>query len=499
MIATREMYNKFDEQGFIGPIRVLSAQDCQSFLQEVSDAHKLPPLDWDKGSAVSSRAFFDISTNPLIIDVLTKILGEDIILWGASMPTRSPNEIHPWHSDIESSASGGKTVSVWVGIENTNRDSSLRIIPYSHHFGVTIQEVRQNHGKSRNDITDDEIIRWAQERDKRSQLVMPEMTDGKALFFDGRLWHSSRNLSNKTRRALLLQYSTPDTAIRIPDLNYLDWPFHQLNVPRPPCILIRGSAETSVNRFVSAPVAPGSGWIPQLTSRVYPLRIPLPPDEESGWKPYPIFYGSTANLQTLSCHVSVLTQDNCPHPPHAHDEEEILMLLAGEVDIILKNETAPEEIYRKHLTPGQFVYYPAHFFHTLQTTSEDPANYLMFKWQSDKTNTDSKLVFGQFDMFDRADDSVIEEGFCYRLVFDGPTACLRKLQCHTSTLTPGAGYEPHIDAYDVAIVVIEGEVETLGEHLGPHGVIFYPGGEPHGMHNPGKTIAKYVVFEFHKS
>jgi mannose-6-phosphate isomerase-like protein (cupin superfamily) len=493
------MYGNFFEQGYLGPIRVLSTQDCATFLRKVSDVHRLPPLDWDKGYAVTSREFYEISRNPVIMDVLTKLLGENIILWGASMPTRSPNEIHPWHTDIESAGIGGKTVSVWVGIENTNRDSSLATIPYSHRFGTTIQEVRQHHDMSRSNTTDDDVLRWAQECDERSHLLRPEMTDGEALFFDGRLWHGSRNLSNKTRRALLLQYSTPDTVIRIPDYNYLDWPFQQLNSPKPPCILIRGNADTSVNRLVPAPVATVSGWIPQLTSRVYPLRVPLPPDDESGWKPYPIFNGSTSNLRSLSCHVSVLTQNSCPHPPHAHDEEEILMLLSGEVDIVIQTGDSPDETHRKQLKTDQFVYYPADFFHTLETTSNDPANYLMFKWRSDKANNGSKLSFGQFEMFDRREISAVEEGFEYRLVFDGPTAYLRRFQCHTSTLTPGAGYEPHIDAYDVAIVVMEGEVETLGERLGPHSVIFYPGGEPHGMHNPGEVTAKYIVFEFHKT
>jgi quercetin dioxygenase-like cupin family protein len=77
------------------------------------------------------------------------------------------------------------------------------------------------------------------------------------------------------------------------------------------------------------------------------------------------------------------------------------------------------------------------------------------------------------------------------------TANLEKLHGHTSTLTPGAGYDPHADPYDVAIIVLEGEVETLGKRVGPHGVIFYAAGEPHGIRNPGYTIARYIVFEFH--
>jgi hypothetical protein len=64
-------------------------------------------------------------------------------------------------------------------------------------------------------------------------------------------------------------------------------------------------------------------------------------------------------------------------------------------------------------------------------------------------------------------------------------------------LPAGKGYEAHIDPYDVAIILLEGEVETLGTRVSPTGVIFYGAGETHGMWNPGHTIAKYLVFEFH--
>ena len=55
---------------------------------------------------------------------------------------------------------------------------------------------------------------------------------------------------------------------------------------------------------------------------------------------------------------------------------------------------------------------------------------------------------------------------------------------------------PHVDNYDVAIVVLEGEVETLGKRVGPYGAIFYAAGIPHSMSNPGQDAAKYIVFEF---
>lgn len=239
-----------------------------------------------------------------------------------------------------------------------------------------------------------------------------------------------------------------------------------------------------------------SGIRDQVTSQVYPLSIPLPPDPETGWKPYPVFRGSTEVLHSLSCHASVLSMNHIAHPPHSHKEEEILLLLSGEVDLILPDEKTPGECRRKRLTPGEFVYYPKKFPHTLQAVGKVPSNYLMYQWHNAPGNFGSPLAFSHFRSFS-GEESTVGEGFHTHLVFEGPTTCLRKLHCHASTLMPGAGYDPHSDPYDVAMVVLEGEIETLGVRVGPHGVIFYRAGELHGVTNPGATAARYLVFEFH--
>ncbi|NUM35958.1 MAG: cupin domain-containing protein [Candidatus Brocadiae bacterium] len=234
-----------------------------------------------------------------------------------------------------------------------------------------------------------------------------------------------------------------------------------------------------------------------LKSYIHPLAIPLPPDRENGWKPYPIFYGRTKELSNLSCHLSVLVQDCSPHPPHRHKHEEILILLDGEVDIILPDEETANKERIKRLKPGQFVYYPANFSHTLQTVSKNPAQYLMFKWHADFVKKNSTLSFGHFHLSHFVEDSALKNGFGIYLIFEGSTAYLRKFQCHISHLMPKSGYAPHSDDYEVAILVLEGEVETLGERVGPYGVIFYRAGEQHGMNNPGDKLARYIVFEFH--
>jgi len=490
-----DLRSQLVEQGYAGPVRVLEEQSCRQIIDRLCDGQR-EPADWHKGHAASSWAFYQIARHPAIVEGVSSLLGDDLMLWGASIQTRAPGAVHPWHSDIEISTASGKSVSVWIGLENTAADSSLSIVPYSHRFGMTVQETAQRSGKRRSEMSNEDVVRWAAERDPRSGILKVEMTDGEALFFDGALWHGSRNLTANTRQALLLQYAVPELPIRIPNLDYLEWPFRLRDSPRPPCVMVAGTARGGDNRIVAAPPAPATPAARKLSSRVYPLRIPLPSDEKKGWKPYRIFSGSTAAVHSLTCHASVLNHDQCPHPPHRHDEEEILLVLSGEVEMMIPERASSNHNGELRMRPGQFAYYPANFAHSLRTVSEEPANYLMFKWQS-APSAAPPLAFGRFEALAPSAAAASDKGFRTQAVFEGPTNWLKKLHCHASTLLPGAGYSPHVDAHDVAIVVLEGEVETLGERVKPCGVIFYPAGEAHGMSNPGQSPARYVVFEFH--
>ncbi|MGZ4928761.1 MAG: cupin domain-containing protein [Halobacteriota archaeon] len=233
----------------------------------------------------------------------------------------------------------------------------------------------------------------------------------------------------------------------------------------------------------------------KLFSQIYALPV-LALCEGENWKPYSVFNGRAANLQDLSCHTSVLAGGCSPHPPHEHVEEEILIVLSGEINIILKDPDKPSHDIQKRLRKGKLAYYPAHFAHTLENTTRKPANYLMFKWRGASPSSDNILNFGCFDALPIQNAVRGGQGFSPQLLFEGATQYLKILHCHTTVLEPGAGYLPHPDPYDVAILMLDGEVQTLGQQVRAPAVIFYEAGSPHGMHNPTGTAARYLVFEF---
>ncbi len=411
-----------------------------------------------------------------------------MVLWGVSAARRKPGEVHPWHSDIESCSPDGGFVSVWVGIENTSRDSSLQMLAGSHLLGRSVQEARAAVGLPRDEASPEALLELARERAPDVELVVPDMRDGEAIVADGRLWHGTENRNRSGERlALLFQFAAADRAVRIPDLSSFEWPFRVLEEPRPPVILVRGSDHGGPNRVVPPP--PLSG-MQRVETVVHAFDLPLD-DEQSTepWRPFSAFRGSTGICADISCHASVLAAGHTPHAPHAHAEEEILIPLHGEVELVIPPRT-------EHLRPGAFVYYPAGQYHTIRNPGMAPVGYLMFKWRAPATGEPNPLGV-QILRFGEMSPPEDAPPFWAEGIFEGPTGCLGKLHAHLTVLQPGAGYEPHHDAHDVAIVTLAGTVETLGREVRPRSVVYAAGGELHGMRNVGSEPARYLVFELH--
>jgi hypothetical protein len=88
----------------------------------------------------------------------------------------------------------------------------------------------------------------------------------------------------------------------------------------------------------------------------------------------------------------------------------------------------------------------------------------MFKWHAPLAGAAKPLGVDVLRFEDVAAPAGAPPFWTHR-VFEGPTGCLGKLHAHLTVLAPGAGYEPHRDAYDVAIVTLSGTVETLGQSV----------------------------------
>ena len=295
----------FSREGCLGPIDLYSPAQCADIVRHLRLDDCPAPLDWIKGRAASDRYFYDLATEPGLLAILRPLLGEDIILWGASVAEREFGDVHPWHTDMEAADPEGRFVSVWIGIENTQKKTGLRFIARSHRSDKTVQEVRHEHGVGRKELSDEQILGWARNGDPDAVITEPELWDGQAIIFDGRLWHGSRNASEKPRTAILLQYMAPGVPVFIPDFDVLDWPFKRTTM-QAPGILIAGKERAGLNRLVPPPKpAPRGPYM--IGTEIHRLALPLAENRGERWQVYPILDGSTATLMHMSFHASVLS------------------------------------------------------------------------------------------------------------------------------------------------------------------------------------------------
>lgn len=483
---------EFEDNGFIGPVQIFQSDVAAKIALILSHSG---PAVWPKGYAADSRDYYDIATHPSILERVTAILGEDVMLWGANLVTRKPGKVHPWHSDMETVGGVGRTVSVWLGLQNVNYNSSLQVIKSSHKFGISIQEMRHKTGVDRSNVNPEQVLKWAREIDPGSTQITCSMKDGDAIFFDGNLWHGTDNINlTGTRKALLIQYATPNRPVKAPSYSNFDWPFQFRDDIRPPCIMVRGTDKFGVNEIVEPPSTSSNikSWIVQLD-------LPLPDDPEKGWKPHRIHSGNSPVMDRLTCHASVLSPGKTPHPPHKHAEEEILIVLDGIATVLIGDGNDQQS---KELQRGEFIYYPGGQLHTIRNNSDDNITYLMFKWRNNhQRHTGELLKTSLVSHITEIESDQInyKQSWTVKRLLQGKTEQLSKLHSHMSILKPGGGYEPHADNYDVAILVLSGNVETLGREVGPNGLIFYFKGEPHGIRNIGESNAVYLVFEFHNN
>lgn len=486
----------FSNDGYFIQKQVYTEQELVKIRTILATNQQANTCIWSKDLCASSHNFLQFATHPKILESLKPLLGPDIILWGGSYIERTPGQIHYWHTDIESSRPEGGFVTVWIGLDGTNQSSSLKVIPGSHHFDQALQEAIEVHNKTRPNTTDDDVHQWAQEHvANHPGILQPDVGNGDAILFDGRLWHGSDNQNlESTRTAFLFQYARADVPVRIPDFTRMTWPFAFLDTPRPPCISISGEPDTALNNITEAP--------PQITADLQALgstRFPIDLDatvpEGRIITQFPLTSGHTPNLQKIGIHYSVLAPGGTPHPPHAHVDEEMLIVLKG--NALLHFDDGTGQITQTPVNSGECIYYPAFHRHTIENNSTTPVVYLMFKWVASQQPEVRALNLERFRVDPLSDTQNQNNAFHAVECFSGPTDQLKRLHTHITTLLPGGGYGAHADEHDVAIILFEGEIETNGQCIQPGELVWHTAGIDHDMWNRSEHPARYLVIEFH--
>ena len=169
-------------------------------------------IEGDNGEGVhGSKAFLDLARDPQIVELVSGVIGDDIILWGCHVFCKPPVEGYetPWHQDghywpIRPLA----TCTVWVALEASDRDNGcLRVIPGSHRD----RQLHDHLHEDRSDLTLQQ--RLAPNTLDETTAVDIELQPGEMSLHDVYMIHGARaNTSTRRRTGVALRYM-PSTSL----------------------------------------------------------------------------------------------------------------------------------------------------------------------------------------------------------------------------------------------------------------------------------------------
>jgi hypothetical protein len=204
-------------------------------------------IEGDNGEGVrGSRAFLDLARDPEIVELVSGVLGEDVILWGCHVFCKPAVEGYetPWHQDghywpIRPLA----TCTAWVALEpSTVENGCLRVIPRSH-------AERRLHDHLHEDRTDLTLNQRMADVDETAAVDI-ELQPGEMSLHDVYMIHGARaNTSGKRRTGAALRYM-PATSVFERDLRPVDGKSGvPVNFARRPLWLVKGSDRSGRNDF----------------------------------------------------------------------------------------------------------------------------------------------------------------------------------------------------------------------------------------------------------
>ena len=158
-----------------------------------------------------SSAFLDLARDPEIVELVSGVIGDDVILWGCHVFCKPPEQGFetPWHQDghywpIRPLAN----CTVWVALEDsTIENGCLRVIPKSH-FG---QVLHPHLHEDRDDLTLNQ--RMEAGSFDETQAVDIELEAGQMSLHDVYMIHGAKaNTSARRRTGVALRYM-PSTSV----------------------------------------------------------------------------------------------------------------------------------------------------------------------------------------------------------------------------------------------------------------------------------------------
>ncbi|MDB5858361.1 MAG: Phytanoyl-CoA dioxygenase [Ramlibacter sp.] len=214
---------RFQQEGWVKPAFRLPEAQVRFMREALDDLIRRNPgvrpeklvsahIEGDNGEGVrGSAAFLELARDPELVELVSGVIGNDVILWGCHVFCKPPVDGFetPWHQDghywpIRPLA----TCTVWVALEESKVENGcLRVIPGSHRARALYEHLHED----RNDLTLNQ--RMAAGSFDEATAVDVELEPGEMSLHDVYMIHGARaNTSTRRRTGVALRYM-PSTSL----------------------------------------------------------------------------------------------------------------------------------------------------------------------------------------------------------------------------------------------------------------------------------------------
>ena len=200
---------RFDDQGFIFPIRVLDEDQVRGIRAILEDRERMEggklSLQTNRKPHLLMTRLAALVRDPRVLDAVEALIGPNILCWGSDFFTKAPGDgkIVSWHQDSTYwGLSPPSVVSVWIALSASTPESGcLRVIPGSHREA---QLPHRNTYAENNLLSRGQEVAVQVEEDRAVDIVLKP---GEASIHHVRLVHGSQaNKSNDRRIGFVIRY-----------------------------------------------------------------------------------------------------------------------------------------------------------------------------------------------------------------------------------------------------------------------------------------------------
>jgi ectoine hydroxylase-related dioxygenase (phytanoyl-CoA dioxygenase family) len=204
---------QYKEQGYCGPIQGLTLEEAEvaynRFFDTLGQSKYNPsPTSVDLSAwHQKHRWAYDLATHPSIVETITNVLGDNVLLWAMHFWYKEPgnDKFIPWHQDINYwPMEPAINATAWVTLGfSIQENGCIKFIPGTHTLRVEHSDMGNEQSAFAQGIAADRL--------DESKAIHMEMSPGQMVFFNEAIFHGSEpNSSNIPRVAFSVRYTVPE-------------------------------------------------------------------------------------------------------------------------------------------------------------------------------------------------------------------------------------------------------------------------------------------------